>query len=394
MITTRFGQGLARGVAIACVLGLVVAGGLWWTLKDAGSKRVTAYFPSAIGLYVGNSVRVLGVDMGEVTKVEPQGERVRVEMTYDREVPIPADAQAIIVAPSLVSDRYVQFAPAYTGGPRLENGATIPMDRTSVPLEIDELAESLSRVSESLGPKGANEHGSLSELLDTTAANLDGNGRALNETITKLGQAAGTLSGNSGDLFKTVENLAQLSTTLASSDDQVREFEGQLAEVSSFLEGEKDNLAATVRHLGTTLYSVKDFIESNRGRIKSNVDKLASVTRVLVDQRAALAETLDIAPLALSNLVHSYNASSGTLDARPNMNELTQPPLAMICGLLKQTPEALDAVGQLCDSVAGIVEGVVPLPSLAQSVNALNQGKLPPLPVPLTTQLLGSGGGR
>src|SRR5690606_40969388 len=71
MITTRFGQRLAQGVTIAIVLGLVVAGGLWWTLKDAGTKQVTAYFPSAIGLYEGNSVRVLGVDMGEVTKVEP-----------------------------------------------------------------------------------------------------------------------------------------------------------------------------------------------------------------------------------------------------------------------------------------------------------------------------------
>ncbi|KID32486.1 MCE family protein [Prauserella rugosa] len=394
MITTRFGQRLAQGVTIAIVLGLVVAGGLWWTLKDAGTKQVTAYFPSAIGLYEGNSVRVLGVDMGEVTKVEPQGERVMVQMTYDREVPIPADAKAIIVAPSLVSDRYVQFAPAYTGGPQLEAGATIGQDRTEVPLEVDELADSLSRVSESLGPKGANSDGSLSNLLDTTANNLDGNGKALHETISKLGQAAGTLSGNSGDLFDTVENLAKLSKTFAGSDQTVRRFEQQLADVSGYLAGERENLSKTVTELGTALQSVKGFVESNRGRLKSNVDKLASVTQVLVDQRGALAETLDIAPLALSNLANTYNASSGTLDARPNLNELTQPPITMVCGLLKQTPNALDAVGDLCQGVADVVEGAVPLPSLAQSVNALNKGKLPPLPLPVTEQVLSSGGGQ
>lgn len=394
MITTRFGQRLAQGVTIAIVLGLVVAGGLWWTLKDAGTKQVTAYFPSAIGLYEGNSVRVLGVDMGEVTKVEPQGERVMVQMTYDREVPIPADAKAIIVAPSLVSDRYVQFVPAYTGGPQLEAGATIGQDRTEVPLEVDELADSLSRVSESLGPKGANSDGSLSNLLDTTANNLDGNGKALHETISKLGQAAGTLSGNSGDLFDTVENLAKLSKTFAGSDQTVRRFEQQLADVSGYLAGERENLSKTVTELGTALQSVKGFVESNRGRLKSNVDKLASVTQVLVDQRGALAETLDIAPLALSNLANTYNASSGTLDARPNLNELTQPPITMVCGLLKQTPNALDAVGDLCQGVADVVEGAVPLPSLAQSVNALNKGKLPPLPLPVTEQVLSSGGGQ
>src|SRR4051795_5878126 len=106
MTDTRFGQSLARGVAIACVLGLVVAGALWWTLSDANKKHLTAYFPSAIGLYVGNSVRVLGVDMGVITGVQPQGDRVRVEMEYDRSIAVPADAQAAIIAPSLVSDRY------------------------------------------------------------------------------------------------------------------------------------------------------------------------------------------------------------------------------------------------------------------------------------------------
>ena len=107
MTDTRFGQRLARGLAMACVLGLVIATGLWWTLKDTNRKHVTAYFTQAIGLYAGNSVRILGVEVGEVTSVRPEGDRVRVEMTYDRRFTVPADAKALIVAPALVSDRYV-----------------------------------------------------------------------------------------------------------------------------------------------------------------------------------------------------------------------------------------------------------------------------------------------
>ncbi|EHR59398.1 MCE family protein [Saccharomonospora cyanea] len=392
MTDTRLGLKLARGVAAACVLGLVVATALWWTMKDAGSKHVTAYFTEAIGLYEGNSVRVLGVEVGEVTSVRPEGDRVRVDMTYDREFAVPADAGAVLVAPALVSDRYVQLTPAHTGGEELDDGAIIPLSRTAVPLEIDELGESLSRVSEALGPNGANADGSLSDLLDTAAANLDGNGKALHESITKLGQAAGTLSGNSEDLFVTVENLAKLSGTLAESDDQVRRFEQQLADVSDFLAAERDNLAATVSELGTTLATVDDFINDNRDRVRSNVGKLADITQVLVEQRAALAETLDIAPLALGNLANTYNAASGTLDARPNMNELTEPPILMVCNLLRQTPEALDALGDLCAEVGGVLDGAVQLPSLAESVNALNKGKLPPLPLPLVGQLTGSEG--
>lgn len=394
MAETKFGQSLARGVALACVLGLVVAGGLWWTLKDADVKRITAYFPTAVGLYEGNAVRVLGVEVGEIVKVAPQGDKVRVDLEYDRKVDVPADARAVIVSPALVSDRYVQLAPAFAGGPQIEDGSTIPLERTAVPLEVDDLYASLSDVSQSLGPNGANQNGSLSNLLDTLSNNFEGNGQDLHDTITKLGQAAGTLSGNKDDLFATVENLANFSNTLVNSDGQIRQFEQQLADVSGYLAGERDNLADTVTQLGDTLNSVKGFVEQNRGRIKSNVDKLASVTQVLVDQRGALAETLDVAPVGLGNLVNTYNAASGTLDARPNLNELAQPPIVMLCKTLQQTPDALDLLGDACASIAPLVQGIAPLPSTAEVLAALQRGELPPLPLPLSgNEVYGSVGG-
>ncbi|MDQ0377571.1 MCE family protein [Amycolatopsis thermophila] len=394
MTETRFGRSLARGIAAACVLGLVVAGVLWWTLKDADRKHVTAYFTGATGLYVGNSVRVLGVDMGKVTAVQPMGDRVKVEMEYDRSVRIPADAQAAIVAPSLVSDRYVQLAPAYTGGPVISEGAVIPLERTAVPVEVDQLYQSLDKISQSLGPNGVNSNGSLSDLLTTLAQNVDGNGQALHDTISKLSQASRTLAGNKDDLFATVSNLADFTTTLARSDNQVRQFESRLADVSGYLAGEKDNLAATVQQLGTTLATVQQFINTHQDRLKSNVDKLASVTQVLVDQRSALAEILDVAPVGLNNVINAYNGSSGTLDARANINELTQPPIVMICNLLKQTPKALDALGNLCGSVAPLLDGAVPLPSVAQTVHALQNGEPPPLPLPLAQTVYGTGASR
>jgi phospholipid/cholesterol/gamma-HCH transport system substrate-binding protein len=388
MTNTRLGVSLTRGFSIAIVLALVVAGALWWTLKDAGKNHLTAYFSSSIGLYAGNSVKMLGVDIGTVTSVEPMGSQVKVGLDYDRAVAVPADAQAGIISPSLVSDRYVQLAPAYTGGPKISNNASIPLSRTVVPQEVDDLYASLSRVTASLGPNGANKNGSLSDLLTTLSKNLSGNGTDLHNTITKLSQAASTLSGNKNDLFATVQNLGQFATTLANSDGQVRQFEDQLAQVSGFLAAERGNLAATVQQLGSTLDAVKGFIDQNHDRVKSNVDKLASVTKVLVDQRSSLAEILDVAPVGLGNVYNSYNASSGTLDARADLNELTQPPLVMVCNLLKQVP-LVGALGDACKSAAGVVGGLVPIPSAAQFIQALQNGTLPDLPLP-STQLYGT----
>ncbi|WP_018682847.1 MCE family protein [Actinokineospora enzanensis] len=393
---TKSGQVGARMLAIACVLGLVVAAGLWWTLREPNEKRYTAMFTGVVGLYEDNDVRVLGVRVGAVDKVIPRGDHVEVQLLVDRTIRLPADAHAVIVAPSLVSDRYVQLAPAYTAGQVLATGAVIPLDRTATPLEVDDLYASLVRVSEALGPNGANKDGALSDLLDTLAKNLDGNGQAVHDTVTQLGKLSGTLSGNSDDLFATITELQKFTGTLAANDKQVREFGDQLTEASRFLADERGNLAAAVDQLGVALGTVQQFINDNRGRLKSNVDKLASVTQVLVEQRAALAETLDIAPLALSNVVNSYNASSGTLDARANLNELAQPPIVTVCKLVRQgTAKPLPTtLADLCDQLAPVVQGAVPLESPAQVIEDMRSGKLPALPLPIVGDVYSSGGGR
>ncbi|MQA60396.1 MAG: MCE family protein [Actinophytocola sp.] len=383
--TTRVGQNLWRGVAIACVLGLVVAFGLWWALKDAGTKTVTAYFPTAIGLYEDNSVRIRGVEMGSVAAVEPEGHRVKITLQFDRTVPIPADAHAVLVAPSLVSDRYIQFTPAYSGGPVLEDGAIIDQDRTAVPLEVDDLYRTLIEVSDTLGPNGANKDGSLSRLLDTLAKNFKDNGKALNATITKLGKAQGTLADGKDDLFSTVTNLAKFSKTLAASDVDVAEFQQRLADVSGFLASERENLSKTVEVLGSTLGKVRAFIDDNKGRLRSNVDKLASVTKVLVDQRAAIAEIFDVGPVALGNVINSYNGATGAIDARPVINEFSPPPIMMVCEFMKQAPDQLDGLGEICSEVAPLGDE---LPSAGQVINKLQKGEIP-LPIAELMQLQG-----
>jgi phospholipid/cholesterol/gamma-HCH transport system substrate-binding protein len=393
---TRLGHNLARGVTVAIVVALVVAAALWWVLVDANQRRYSAVFTGVVGLYEDNDVRVLGVKVGHVDTVEPQGDLVRVEMLVDREIKLPSNAKAVIVAPSLVSDRYVQFTPAYTGGPEMAEGTELPRDRTATPLEVDDLYASLNRVSTTLGPNGVNKKGALSDLLRTLADNAEGNGKALNDTITSLGQLGETLSGSDEDLFATVDNLQRFTTALANSDDTVNQFSEQAADVSRFLAEERGDLAAAVRQLGIALGAVQKFIDDNRSRLKSNVDKLASVTGTLVDQRAALAEVLDVAPVALSNIINSYNGSSGTLDARADINELSQPPIVLICNMIRQgTPNNLPQVlADACDQLGSVVGKAIPLKSPAEILAALQAGKLPPIALPLGNLSGSTGGGR
>jgi phospholipid/cholesterol/gamma-HCH transport system substrate-binding protein len=325
------------------------------------TTTVTAHFTRAVGLYPGSQVRVLGVPVGTVRSVTPEGATVRVVLDVDADQKVPADAKAAVMSPSLVSDRYVQLLPAWTGGPVMADGGRIPVDRTAVPIELDRVTQSLDDLAVGLGPDGANADGSLSRMLDTAARNLDGQGDDINAAVTQLSQAVGTLSGGRDDLFGTVRNLQSFTSTLAVNDDQVRQLNSRLASVADQLSGERDDLAQTLANLAIALDEVSTFVHDNRDVLTHDVSALADVTGTIASKRDALAETLDNAPVALSNLQNAYNPASGTLDTRDNAEQLKNPEL-LICGMLGdqlgRSSTCADVIGKLLDPVLTLIGAV------------------------------------
>ncbi|MBM6400134.1 MCE family protein [Phycicoccus sonneratiae] len=318
-------------VAGVVVLALVAAAVVLW--PRPAPVRVSADFVRAVGLFPGSDVRILGVKVGEVLSVEPRGEHVRVDFEFTSEHPVPADAQAAVVAPSLVSDRYVQLLPVWTKGARMRTGAHIPLERTAVPVELDRVSQSLDDLMVALGPEGANSEGALSRVLETGAANLDGNGQSLHDTTVNLSRAVQTFSEGRGDLFSTVKNLNTFTETLAANDQQVRRLNTNLASVSTALDSERDDLSAALANLAVALDQITSFVQDNRALLKDDVARLTDVTGAVVDERKALAETLDDAPVALSNLQLAYNPANGTLDTRASIQGTDDPGL-LLCALI------------------------------------------------------------
>jgi virulence factor Mce-like protein len=357
---------LQRGVALAAALVLLAALG-WTILRPASQYRVTAYFTETVGLYPGSDVRVLGVAIGTIDDVVPEGDKVRVEMSLDDDYDVPADANAIVLAPSLVSDRYIQLAPVYDGGPTLKDGDDVPLERTAIPVELDAVYGALDELSEALGPNGANKEGALSELVDVGAANLGGNGEALNRTLTGFSQAVQTLAENRDDLFGSLDNLQTFTTALATIDAQVGQFNDNMAAVSDLLASEREDLQEAIALLSDALGDVAGFVRDNTTLLTTNVNRLADVTLVLVQQRAKLAEVLDVAPAALGNLARAYNPDYGTLDTRDNGLGSLNAEL-LVCAALAQLGK-VDLVGDLPGEVLPTPE--LPLPEIPTTVEGI-----------------------
>lgn len=346
-----------KTIAVLVVAALLVAATVaFWPGTD--KRFVTAYFSRTISLYEGSDVKVLGVPVGQVQTVDPLGTKVRVKMWIEEDVKIPADANAVIITPAVVGDRFVQFAPAYTGGPVLADGAVLEQEQTQTPLELDEIYQSIDDLSRGLGPEGANKDGSLSRLLDATAKNVDGQGAQINQTITDVGKLTGTLDNNKEELFASLEQLARFTATLKANDADIKAFNKDLARLSQFLEGERGDLAQALETLSVAMREVSRFVRENRDLVRKDVEGLTQISQVLVKQRKALEESLDVAPLALSNLALAYNPNTGTLDQRTNVSanesQLANDPDVFLCALVNQADNSKKACDAIKDAIGGL----------------------------------------
>jgi phospholipid/cholesterol/gamma-HCH transport system substrate-binding protein len=355
-----FRSGLTRILGIVAAVAVLVALVLL-VIPSGGTKHVVAEFPRTVSLYQGSEVKILGVAVGKVDSVTPAGTKVLVKISYDSKYKVPKDAKAALISPSIVGDRFIQLTPAYKGGAVMADNTHLGLDRTATPLELDQIYSGINDLTTALGPDGANKAdskgvGALTRLLDSTARNFGGEGVKFNQTLQNLGKLTKTLDDNKDDLFGTARQLEVFVNDLAKNDTTVRAFNDSLASGADMLAGERKDLAAALRNLGTALVEVKGFVKDNRDLLGKNITGVNRVAKILVKRRGALDEILKTAPDALNNLGLAYNPDTGTLDTRDNAGEvstqLTNDPAAVICGFLSVTKDS----GKNCDSVVGALK--------------------------------------
>jgi len=353
---------LRRRIKLGTTIGLavVLAGGFALLVVRAEFKPtiIAAQFSSATGVYAGDDVRVAGVKVGTIDSITPSGLSVHVVLKVDHDVAIPAGAKAVIVAENLVSSRYVQLTPAYRGtGPQMRDGAEIPLDRTSVPVEWDQVKEQLMRLATDLGPKvgsgGAVSDTSTGRFIDSAANALDGNGAKLRQTIAQLAGIGRILADGSGDIVSTIKNLQHFVSTLRDSAEQITAFQRRLASVSSTLDDSTADLDASLKDLSVAVVDVQRFIAGSRDQTSEQIQRLANVTQNLVDHKADVENVLHGAPNSIANGYNLYNPDTGTSVGSIVLHNFSSP-MQFVCGAIGAVENATSTeTAKLCADYLG-----------------------------------------
>jgi phospholipid/cholesterol/gamma-HCH transport system substrate-binding protein len=333
-MTTRLRQ--ARTL-LATTLALVLVAGLFVAMRaadEAARTLVVGYFENSNGVFAGDDVRIRGVPVGKVLKIEPEPLRSKISFWFDRKYKVPADAKAAILSPQLVTGRAIQLTPPYSGGPTMQDGAVIPQDRTAVPVEWDDLRAQLEKLTDLLKPTKPGGASTLGALINTAADNLRGQGANIRDTIIKLSQTVSALGDHSKDIFSTFKNLSTLVTALHDSADLLEQLNRNLAAVSSLLADDPNKVGQAAEDLNAVVADVQSFVADNREAVGTASDQLASISKAVVESLDDIKQTLHVGPTVLQNFNNIYEPSNGALTgalAGANMAN----PIAFLCGAIQ-----------------------------------------------------------
>ena len=301
----------ATGLALVLAAAITVVATPWW--KTVSRNTYVAYFANTNGLYTGDEVRILGVAVGTVEKIEPQPSATKVTFSVERQYPVPADVQAAVLSPSLVSARAIQLVPAYSSGAKLADGAAIPQNRTAVPVEWDDLRQQLAKLTDSLQPTTPGGPSAVGEFINSTAANLRGEGDTARDTVIKLSQAVSALGDHSTDIFSTVRNLQLLVNALSSSSDLLAAFNTNLADITTVLSNTPNEVADATTGLDGAVNDLRGFIADNREGLGVTFDHLNAITTALNDSRGDVKQVLHIAPTVFQNFMNIYQPAQSAV---------------------------------------------------------------------------------
>ncbi|WP_166909269.1 MCE family protein [Mycobacterium sp. DL440] len=332
-------------ILAATLLAAVLVGSAVVVVTRAAVRHtmIAAVFASATGIYPGDDVRVAGVKVGTIKSITPSGDHANFTLDIDRGVPIPADVKAVVVASNLISARYVQLTPGYEdSGPTLADGSTIPLERTAVPVEWDEVKAQLTRLASDLGPHGGVDGTSMGRFIESTANAMEGNGDKLRQTLAQLSTLGRVLGAGSSNIVDTVKNLQIFVTALRDSNAQIVQFEDRFATLTSVVNNSRTDLDNALAYLSEALGEVRQFVADTRDKTSEQIQRLSRITQTLSDQRIDVANILHVAPNAFSNAYKIFHPDNGANVGAFVMNNFSNP------------------VGLLCSSIGAVENATAP----------------------------------
>jgi virulence factor Mce-like protein len=310
--------GAFGALLVALLVGGTVSG---CGLFGGTPMRISAQFQDSVGLYVGNDVSVLGIKVGSVKGIRPEGTHVVVDMAIDPGITLPAGVSAVTMSPSVVTDRRVELTPVYRGGPTMRDGDLIPADRTHTPVEIDRVFAAADRLTSQLNSAQGGQP-ALADALNVAADTFAGNGDKVHQAVHGLAAAVGVGADQRDQLVNLIKDVDQLTQTAANNDTTIRQFSSNLTDATALLDQQGPHLREVLDNVNELLDKANQLISDNRGKGEDVLHNVRVTASTLADRRRELAESADELPTLFQNLYNIVDFGRGRARAHAGLDQI------------------------------------------------------------------------
>ncbi len=322
-------------VALVAYAGLicVALGVAYYILQEQGVRipiveakpfKVEAAFTTAQAVTPGQgqTVRVSGVRVGDISGVRLEDGRAIVELDLDQKFSklVRTDATAFLRPKTGLKDMFIELNPGSLEAPIAEEGWRVPASSTLPDVNPDEFLAGLDEDTRDY----------LKLLINGAGRGLEGRGddlgavlRRFEPTYRDLSRVTRTVARRRVELRRLISNLSELNVELAGKDDDLAGLVESASRSFRALASERDNVAGTVRELPTTLRQATTTlrkVDAFANELRPTADKLVPVAGAL--QRANVA-TRPFAEEAAPQLERDIRPF--VREAQPLVRELAEP---------------------------------------------------------------------
>jgi phospholipid/cholesterol/gamma-HCH transport system substrate-binding protein len=262
-----------------------------------GSREYKAEFSDATGVVKGDDIRIAGVKVGNVKKVEIV-DRTRAKVTFkiDNSATVSPDTHATIKFRNLVGQRYISLTQQGDSTKRMSEGSTIPVSRTTPALDLTVLFNGFKPLFRALSPQDINklsyeivqvfqgEGGTLEGLLGHTAS--------LTSTLADRDQVIGNL----------IDNLNEVLVTVGNRDRQLSDLILKLRSLVGGLAKDRNAILDPLQSISALAVQTSDLLTGIRPSLTQDVKNLRLLAGNIVRNRSELDRALQVLPIKLTKV--------------------------------------------------------------------------------------------
>ncbi|OBA76177.1 mammalian cell entry protein [Mycobacterium sp. 1554424.7] len=271
--------GIAGVLAVvAAVAAAVVVGAR--VLAPEHTRAMCAEFTDAVGLYPGNKVALLGIEVGSTTAILNKPDHVEVDFTVPRDLDLPADVGAVTYSQSIVTDRHIELTKPYTGGPKFTGPGCIKLKSTKTPISVSETFAAIGKLADTImGPQPGQDLSrspgvvAINDSLHAFSRSLDGTGPGLNQTLSNLVTMLADPYKADADYRQLFENSQILSSEFLKNWDSFASVIQSLPATTQLIEGLSDNFGAALAHMSHLLPILVEALNRWGPRLYQKLDK-------------------------------------------------------------------------------------------------------------------------